>query len=215
MIKTISGLTVDISYKNNMNTIKFRFIDGVLHISCPKISDKDIKKYIDKNIDEFKVKLNDSILSNNYTYYNGIKYNIVSTNEIFHNVVIKEDTFIITKGKEEKLLKEMFIKDVEYYINSKQEEMKYRFKDIIYPNFKIKKLKSSFGQYNKKTHTITLDYKLAKYDRIYLYLTLAHEFCHIIHFDHSNDFYKLLDTFVPNSKQMHKIMRKIKMNDIF
>ncbi len=215
MIKQLCGFHVDISYKQNMKTIKFRFVDGIMKISCPKISDKEIIKFIERNLVEFTKKIEESKLSNNFTYYQGSKYEIISTNEIYNSVIINETTLTITKGKEEVLLKEMFIKDLEYYIKSKELEMKLRFPNIEYPKIKIKKLKSSFGQYNKKTHTITLDYKLAKYDRIYLYLTLAHEFCHIIHFDHSLDFYKLLDTFVPNSKQMHKIMRKIKMNDIF
>ncbi len=214
-MKQLCGLNVNITYKQNMRTIKFRFKDGVINISCPKISDKEIEKYIVKNYDEFKSKLNESVLSNNFTYIQGQKYDIVSIEEKYNSIIINDKELKITKGLEEKLIKEFFIKDIQNYIKSKEEEMKQRFSDIKYPNFKIRRLKSSFGQYNKKTHTITLDYRLAKYDRTFLYLTLAHEFCHIIHFDHSKEFYDLLDTFVPNSKKLHKVMKKIKMNDIF
>ncbi|MFI3251798.1 MAG: SprT-like domain-containing protein [bacterium] len=214
MQKELYGFKVDITYKQNMKSIKFRFNDGVIKITCPKISDKDIEKYLIKNYHEFVIKLEESKLSNNFTYFQGVKYNIRSVDEHCNNIIFNEQEFVITKGYEEKLIKELFINDIKKYLEQ-NDSLNYAFKGIEKPTYKIKQLKSSFGQYNKKNHTITLDYKLAKYDRIFLYLTLCHELCHMVHFDHSKEFYALLDTFVPNSKQMHKIMRKIKMNDTF
>ncbi len=214
MITNICGLDVSITYKNNMNNIKFRFINGVIHVTCPKISVKEIEKYIQKNYEEFYNKLNESVLSNNFTYINGQKYEIELIEEKYKSIIIEDQIIKVTKGSEEKLIKNFFISTVENFIN-KNKYLLNRFPNINEPNFKIRRLKSSYGQYNKKTHTITLDYRLAKYDEMFLYLTFAHELCHMVHFDHSRDFYELLDTFVADSKKAHKIMKKIIMDDIF
>lgn len=214
MITNICNLDVVITYKKNMSNIRFRFTDGVIHISCPKMSMKKIEKYIQDNYEEFYLKLEESKLSNNYTYINGQKYNIELIDEKYKSIIIEENVIKVTKGNEEKLIKQFFIDTVMLFINKNKKLLQY-FPGIEEPNFKIRKLKSSFGQYNKKTHTVTLDYRLAKYDEIFLYLTFAHELCHMIHFDHSKEFYELLDSFVEDSKKAHKIMKKIKMDDIF
>ncbi len=211
MIKQIHNIKVDIAYKSNMKNIRFKYIDGVLIVTSPKISYSVIEKLILDNYLEIETKVNESKLSNNYTYINGNKIEIVYINEKYKNIILEDKKLYAHKDNIDKLIKEYFINIVSNFIN--KTNLSNHFNN--YPAFKVRKLKSSFGQYNKKTHTITLDYRLAKYEECFIYLTLVHELCHIIHFDHSKDFYDLLDNFVPNSKKAHKIMKKIKYNDIF
>ena len=74
---------------------------------------------------------------------------------------------------------------------------------------KLKYLKSKFGSYHKKNHEITLNTFLSRLDEIYLYYVLYHEYAHVLVFNHSKDFYNLLNEFMPNHRQYQKDLKKI------
>ena len=37
---------------------------------------------------------------------------------------------------------------------------------------------------------------------------IVHELCHIIHPNHSKDFYKLVESYIPNYKQLDKYLKE-------
>ena len=71
-----------------------------------------------------------------------------------------------------------------------------------------KKLKSRYGSCQTIAKTITLNLFLARLDEIYLRYVLIHEYCHLIHPDHSKKFYACLEKVIPEHKTIQKSLRK-------
>ena len=74
---------------------------------------------------------------------------------------------------------------------------------------KIKYLRSKFGSYHKKNHEITLNSFLARLNPIYLEYVIYHEYAHVLIFNHSKDFYNLLDKLMPYHRLYQKDLKKI------
>ena len=60
----------------------------------------------------------------------------------------------------------------------------------------------------KQDGRITLNLNLAKKDPICLEYVLIHELCHLIEFNHSKNFKKLMDGFCPNWREIKKILNE-------
>ena len=60
--------------------------------------------------------------------------------------------------------------------------------------------------YNKKNHSITLNSKLIEFDIEKIDYVIIHELCHIIHFDHSKEFWRLVEKYFPEYKRVRKEM---------
>lgn len=67
------------------------------------------------------------------------------------------------------------------------------------PPLKIRKLKASWGSMSRKG-VITLSLLLIQAPEICIDYVIFHELCHLKHFNHSPDFYKLLASVMPNWK---------------
>ena len=76
------------------------------------------------------------------------------------------------------------------------------------PILKIRNMKSRWGVYNKKNHTITLNSKLIEFDISKIDYVIIHELSHIIHFDHSKYFWILVSKYCPEYKKIRKEMRE-------
>lgn len=76
------------------------------------------------------------------------------------------------------------------------------------PMLKIRSMKSRWGVYNKKNHSITLNSHLIEYDISSLDYVIYHELCHTVHFDHSKAFWKLVAKYCPNYKQAKKDLKE-------
>ncbi len=71
--------------------------------------------------------------------------------------------------------------------------------NLIKPSFKIRNMKSRWGSCSTK-NIVTLNSNLIKYPQDCIESVLMHEFCHLIHFNHSKEFYKLLTEVMPDWK---------------
>ena len=80
-------------------------------------------------------------------------------------------------------------------------------KQIPYPNLRIRKMSSRWGVCNTKLKTITLNSELMKRDVKYLDYVIIHELSHLIHANHSNSFWELVEENCPNYKQIRKEMK--------
>ncbi len=74
---------------------------------------------------------------------------------------------------------------------------------------KYKYLKSKFGSYHRNHDEITINTYLATLDPIYLEYVLYHEYAHKIVFNHSKDFYDILNTWLPGHKNIQKALKKM------
>ena len=74
---------------------------------------------------------------------------------------------------------------------------------------KIRKMTSKWGVCNITNNTITLNLELIKYDYKYLNYVIFHELCHLKHHDHSKKFWSLVETYVPDYKNIKKEMKNL------
>ena len=79
--------------------------------------------------------------------------------------------------------------------------------DIKSPILKIRDMKTRWGVYNKKNHTITLNSRLIEFDIDKIDYVIVHELSHIKHFDHSKSFWALVSKYCPNYKEIRKEMK--------
>ena len=140
----------------------------------------------------------------NKFFYLGNSYDII-INESIKKVFIDEN-IIYTKSLKEldKWLKEetlrIFDERYVYIFNHYNEGIKS-------PILKIRNMKSRWGVYNRSNNTITLNSKLIQFDVSKIDYVIIHELSHIIHFDHSKDFWDLVSKYCPDYKKIRKEMR--------
>ena len=72
--------------------------------------------------------------------------------------------------------------------------------NIIYPDLKIRNMKSRWGVCNKKGY-ITLNSNLIKYNISEIDYVIVHELSHYVHFDHSKEFWNTVSKYFPDYKK--------------
>lgn len=78
-------------------------------------------------------------------------------------------------------------------------------------NYKIKKLKSSWGNCSSKK-IITINSRLMKFDRLVIDYVVLHEICHLKHMNHSKKFWALIEKYMPDYKLIRGILKKSSVN---
>jgi predicted metal-dependent hydrolase len=73
------------------------------------------------------------------------------------------------------------------------------------PDMKIRHMKTRWGSISK-TGTMTLNINLIKAPRNCIDYVVIHELCHLVHANHSNDFYALLEKVLPDWKDNKKLL---------
>ena len=69
------------------------------------------------------------------------------------------------------------------------------------PLLRVRTMKRRWGSYNKTTNTVTLNTNLVKVSTDIIDYIIAHELCHILHFNHSSAFYDELTRLHPTWKK--------------
>ena len=160
---------------------------------------KDNKNRIADMIDEQEIKKK----NNTGFFYLGKKY-----------VVIYTDVKGITFNNDKVYMNHDFDIQAWYKKQAKvlfQERLDYNYenftKNIPYPKLRIRKMTTRWGVCNVQSHTITLNLELIKRDVSYLDYVIIHELSHLIHGDHSNSFWKLVENNMPDYKKYRKEMK--------
>ena len=65
-------------------------------------------------------------------------------------------------------------------------------------------MKTRWGVCNVKTNRVTLNFSLIKRNIKYLDYVIVHELSHLVHANHSKDFWKLVSILVPDYKNLRK-----------
>lgn len=93
-----------------------------------------------------------------------------------------------------------------------QERLEFNFNNftrkIPLPKLRIRKMTSRWGVCNIKTHIITLNLELIKRDVGYLDYVIIHELTHLVHGDHSREFWSVVEENMPNYKKYRKEMKE-------
>ena len=170
-------------------------------------SNKKITEIINENINSIQNMINKAKNKKEYNsnfYYLGKQYDVVYTNS--ETIEFGNEKVFIGKNVDlEKVLKKqalvLFQKrlDIVYSNFSKK---------IPYPTLTIRRMKSRWGVCNTKTKRITLNLELIKKDIKCLDYVIVHELSHLIHADHSNKFWTLVEENCPDYKNVRKQMKE-------
>ena len=213
MIYTINSkdFEVVIIKKRNKNTYIRVKEDMKIYVTTNfLVSKKYIKKLLDDNYDYLVKMINSMCKKNekkNLFFYLGNSYDIIFVNDL-KIVDVDSDNFVIYV-KDVNQLNRWYnkeIKDtfVEHYNNI------YRiFSEVnVMPSLKIRKMKTRWGVYNRVKHSVTLNSELIKYDLRCLDYVIVHELSHVIHFNHSKDFWSLVSKYSSNYKKIKKELKE-------
>ena len=166
-------------YVKNLLDDNYNYLVKMINNMCKKNEKKDLFFYLGNSYDIIFV--NDlkkvDVDSNNYVIYAS---DIKQLNKWYNKVV--KDTFM-----------ERFT-----YIYNIFDEVN------IMPKLKIRKMKSRWGVYNRVKHSVTLNSELIKYNVRCLDYVIVHELSHVIHFNHSKNFWTLVSKYSSNYKDIKK-----------
>ena len=201
---------VIIEKKNNKN-IYIRVKDDLnIYVTCNYFcTKKQIIDILDKNIESVKKmidKQKTKLKKDEFFFYLGKKYDIINVPVIDDIDVDNVNNIIYYKNKKQldnwyknEILK-IFTERFNYCFNKFEESNKK-------PSLKIRSMKTRWGVYNRVNHCVTLNTHLIEYDIDKLDYVIFHELSHIIHFDHSKEFWLLVSKYVSNYKMIRKELK--------
>lgn len=103
-------------------------------------------------------------------------------------------------NKKQKLLNEWYILKAEKYFKKVVEEYLSIVKKEV-KNIKIRQMKTRWGSCNTSKGYINLNSELIKKRRESIEYVIFHELAHLVHPNHSREFYNYLDTYMPDWKK--------------
>lgn len=207
----LDGIEYDvvIEKKNNKNLYIRVKDDMKIHVSCNYFTTKnEINRILEENINSIR-KMIEHIKKkkddDNRFFYLGKMYDIIIDNNIQKvyldkNNIYTKDMNMLNKWYKEETIR-VFDERYVYVFNHFHEQIKS-------PILKIRTMKTRYGVYNRKNHTITLNSKLIEFDIDKIDYVIIHELSHIIHFNHSKNFWNLVEKYCPNYKKIRKEMRE-------
>lgn len=230
-IKNIEIPIVLRSYKTAKH-LKMYFKSNILYISKPKyVSVKKAMEFITENeaeIYKMYIKLNDNENSK-VKYWNngeifsikGENYTVISkgidSNKI--NLCIDNDDkkFLISypknlSGDEKKYnidkgVKKLLKYNTEIYLEKRVPYWSKR-TNIPYKKFKVNDATSKFGSCLPTTKVMHFSSRLFMLPEDKIDAVIVHELCHIVHPNHSKDFYNLVRNFIPNYDEINKWLKQ-------
>lgn len=110
--------------------------------------------------------------------------------------------------KDDKML-ESWIKKIRKQIFEEHLKIIYdKFEEQIpYPKLKIRTMKTRWGVCNKRDNSVTLNAELLREPIECLDYVITHELSHFVHFNHSKDFWNLVEKYDPDYKKIRKYLK--------
>ena len=130
-----------------------------------------------------------------------------------HDFVNKKAKWIYEKLKESKAKPKVQEKieqaDIERLSKIVEESIKkYSIKLGVAPKkVRIKNIKYAWGSCSSKKN-ISINMQLAKKEENVIEYVVLHEMCHLLYMNHSKDFWKLVEKFMPKYKEYKKMLSK-------
>ena len=211
----INGTEINyqITFKRNKNTYFYFKKQGYIQINASRFQKKkEIMKYMQDNSESFIKKYTKLLeikqINEGYKIWGNI-YNIIPDNvtdkvifdhEIFE---VKEPNIVIDHVNEYYKIEEKSILLIEAEM-LKDKYMNNGLIDISKIIIKTRYTSSRFGSCNYRLKTINLNLKLVHFDKKFIEYVFLHEIAHLVHQNHSVDFYNLLEKICPNYKILKK-----------
>lgn len=205
--------------KSKIKNLYLRIKDKNIVASVPNlVSEKKIKEFIEKNIEKCinyleKRKFNSLYsIKENFIFLRNKKYQIVILKDFKKNsykivnnnlyLKIKKETRIEKIIKE--ILKEITFKYVFNKISFFEQKM-----NLENHDFKVLYKKTSWGTNFVGKNRISFSSRLSHLEEEYTDYIIVHELSHSIFANHSKDFWKIVEKFKPNFKELNKKLKNI------
>lgn len=182
--------------------------DGV-HVTANYLIPKSkIEDFISKN-DEFIKKSYAKIIKKEEKkqdfYYLGKRYNVIVTNLV--NKIEFYDDRVFVKDKN---YLNTFLKNECVRVFNERLKICYDLfeEDIPYPTLGIRKMTRKWGYCNKRDRLIKINSELIKYSINEIDYVIIHELSHLIEFNHSKNFWKIVKKYKPDYKEACKVLKE-------
>lgn len=207
----INGIeyNVVIEKKKNKNTYIRVKEDMSIFVTTGYLTTKKyIKKLLDENKDAIVKMLNRQSRVNEKAksfFYLGQSYDIIEVSTMKDIEISDKYIYIPNKKKFEnwykKQLQNIFVERLKYNFE--------KFDEVTTcPVLKIRTMKTRWGVYNRIKHSITLNSRLLEYGYEEIDYVIIHELSHVIHFNHSAYFWKLVEKYCPKYKEIRKRLKE-------
>lgn len=218
----VNDLVVMIKYRKNMKNIylKVEKNSDVVVSAPPRTPNYIIKKLIQENIDEIKLRRN-NILTNGYTvkqYVTGEKYIIFGKEFVLEvilgnkNVIkLSDDKIILVIKDKDQDRGQIVMSYLRKVLYNKALEFINRYEKIMgvhAEQLRIKKMKTRWGTCNIEAKRIWINYELIKYPIECLEHIVVHELTHLLETNHTPRFYALLGKYYPNFRENDKLIKE-------
>ena len=207
----IDGILYDVVVvrKNNKNTYIRVKEDLTIYVTTSKYVTIDrINKLLNDNYIYLKKTIERRKIHNkkdNDFYLFGKKYDIVLDKNINKIYLSNNKIYISDKSKFDKWLKRETLKLYKEHLDKIYNMFE---ENIPYPKLKIRNMKTRWGVNNKRDNSVTLNTKLITFDLTKLDYVIVHELSHFIHFNHSKEFWNVVEKYYPDYKRIRKEMKE-------
>ena len=114
---------------------------------------------------------------------------------------------IKAESKVEKLVKKMIMKDQQGYLEEVLEELNFLYFNVQYEKCGFKDTKGRWGSCSTKK-SLMLSYRLLMAPREVFRYVCVHELAHLVEFNHSTRFWKLVEEAMPDYQKAEKWLKK-------
>ena len=199
---------VEMVIKNNKNTYIKVKEDLTIYVTTNMFTTKRmVKNLLDEQQDFLRKvisKMKNRNEKENEFYYLGEKYDIIKVP--FDKLEI--DDYKIYVSDEKELQKWLKKKTLEVF----EERLNYCYQlfeeNIPFPKLKIRKMKTRWGVCNRRDLSVTLNSKLIRYNTFIIDYVVIHELSHLVHFDHSKEFWQTVEKYMPNYKKAVTVLKE-------
>lgn len=200
----------EIIRKDNKN-LYFRFDENShLIITAPRfITDLEVKNLITKNSSAILRMYEDSLRRSDRDglfKYLGKKYKVIFDNRIKEVTIENGEENIITCHDEEDLAK-FYQDECLRVFNEEINICRNCFNNLPEFKLRIRKMKTRWGVCNTKDKIITLNSELLKKDIALIDYVVVHEMAHFYEGNHSKNFWKIVESVIPDYKERRKKLK--------
>ena len=216
----IISYTVDKSFSRNL---EISVVNGQVAISAPwYISNRKInqviidkKNWILQKLAEYEEKNNiqKSLLERKNIKVFGENYNLKISYKLIRNPELDlcDKMIMINLPVKYRNVDNTRIINLildKFYKNLSEKEVekimeKYRINLKFAPNdYKIQKMDRCLGKFIEEKKVILINPEIVKYNKCILEYVILHEFCHLKYKTHGKNFYKIIEKYIPNYKEI-------------
>lgn len=211
-------------YKYSLTfSIKVKGIIAKVNDNCqinvkanPLIDEKSIHKFIENNISKLVGMIERKNNSNRFNIFKNSLNILGEEKKIYIERAIKNEKFSIINNKiylylnsienKEKVIRKLLKKESEKYIIPRAIELAQKF-NFPSGRFQIKWLTATWGSCYKNQKLITFSSRLVMHPKEIIDYVIIHELSHLIEANHSDRFWNIVGSILPNYKVLRKALK--------